>query len=377
MAEGRYQRHSMIDWFDQDQVRAMRVIVIGAGAAGNEVIKNLALLGVGTIEVFDFDCIEETNLTRSVLFREGDIGRPKAVCAAERARERDPALTINAHVGDFWDLLSLQRLQLATCVFCCVDSYFARMRANKLCALMSVDLVEIGLDSRYASVSYFPFSLGDQAACYECGLPDSAYVRLSQRYSCGWLRRVCFQERKIPTTILTSSGAGSAAVSLFLHSRFAQDPEMVAVQVRVDTVSGCSARTFLRKKDTCPVCSALRPKRLLLRAKNRIESIIESLPPEQSSGESSFTTSDQIVVSYRTVNCPNRDPDEIVPVLCRASDLDETFVVCPDCGLPRRQVTIKDQFDPQELLQYKGRRLPAKFLMAIVDDVQFILELEE
>ena len=64
MDETRYARHALIDWFDQDRLRAARIAVIGAGAVGNEVVKNLALLGVGAIEIFDFDRIERHNLTR-------------------------------------------------------------------------------------------------------------------------------------------------------------------------------------------------------------------------------------------------------------------------------------------------------------------------
>src|SRR5688500_13779388 len=94
MTTERYARHSLIDWFDQEAVRRERLIVVGAGAVGNEVIKNLTLLGVGEILVFDRDSIEVHNLTRSVLFRESDIGRPKAQCAAVRARELDSSVRV-------------------------------------------------------------------------------------------------------------------------------------------------------------------------------------------------------------------------------------------------------------------------------------------
>ena len=43
----RYQRHELIDWFSQQRLADSRVAVIGAGAIGNEVIKNLVLLGTG------------------------------------------------------------------------------------------------------------------------------------------------------------------------------------------------------------------------------------------------------------------------------------------------------------------------------------------
>jgi len=106
----RYARHDLIDWFSQEELAELKVIVIGAGAVGNEVIKNLALLGVGETSIFDFDQIEQHNLTRSVLFREGDIGQAKADVAAARARELDPNITVRSHVGDFWSLLSLRDL---------------------------------------------------------------------------------------------------------------------------------------------------------------------------------------------------------------------------------------------------------------------------
>ena len=71
----RYERHELIDWFDQERLKAATVVVVGAGAIGNEVLKNLALLGVGKLNIFDFDKIEEHNLTRSILFSVSDIGR--------------------------------------------------------------------------------------------------------------------------------------------------------------------------------------------------------------------------------------------------------------------------------------------------------------
>ena len=43
----RYSRLELLRWWDQDKIRDATVLVVGAGALGNEVIKNLALLGIG------------------------------------------------------------------------------------------------------------------------------------------------------------------------------------------------------------------------------------------------------------------------------------------------------------------------------------------
>ena len=82
----RYARHRLVDGWDQDKIARASVMVVGAGAIGNEVIKLLALYGVGHVLIVDFDTVELSNLSRSLLFREADIGRAKAVVAAERAR---------------------------------------------------------------------------------------------------------------------------------------------------------------------------------------------------------------------------------------------------------------------------------------------------
>jgi molybdopterin/thiamine biosynthesis adenylyltransferase len=98
----RYHRHGLIDWFSQETLARTKAIIVGAGAVGNGVIKNLALLGVGEINVFDFDTIEEHNLTRSVLFREEHVGRSKAEVAAEQAAALDSNISVRGTHGDLF-----------------------------------------------------------------------------------------------------------------------------------------------------------------------------------------------------------------------------------------------------------------------------------
>jgi len=94
--DDRFDRFKLIGWWDQQRLRSARVLVIGAGALGNEIIKNLALLGVGNVVIADKDTIENSNLSRSVLYREADAGRSKAVVAAAAARDIYPAINATA-----------------------------------------------------------------------------------------------------------------------------------------------------------------------------------------------------------------------------------------------------------------------------------------
>src|SRR5258706_15509 len=98
LGENRFARLEMIGWWDQARLARARVLVVGAGAIGNEVIKNLALLGIGNLVVADMDTVELSNLSRSVLFRESDEGAAKAERAVWAARQIYPELNAQAVV---------------------------------------------------------------------------------------------------------------------------------------------------------------------------------------------------------------------------------------------------------------------------------------
>lgn len=370
MSIERYQRHSLIDWFDQDKVRAERLIVVGAGAVGNEVIKNLALLGVGEIHVFDLDCVEAHNLTRTVLFREQDVGRPKVLCAAERARELDPSVRIEGHHGDFWDTLSFSLLRASTGVFCCVDNFRARVRLNRLCALAGIGLINTGIDSRFAVVEHFPFGLGRAVPCYECGLPLSAYEAMAKRYSCGGLRRIAFQEKKVPTTILTSSAAASLAVSLHLRGLSGQEDE-VSRRFFVDTFTGQTTSSELSTREGCPGCGDLREPRVILQAQSIIGLLLEPADLE----DLAVLCSDRILTRVRCKNCEADEPGTVVFEV--AERFDERFAECPKCCEKSRQLGLAEEFQVRDLLrEFAGRQVPGKFVMSDLDGVQVIFELE-
>ena len=110
--EDRFQRFSLIGWWDQKRIRNAKVLVIGAGALGNEIVKNLSLLGIGNMLIADLDNIENSNLSRSILYREKNNGSSKAEVAAHSAKDIFPDLKVNAFHGNIiYDLAQLPRAE--------------------------------------------------------------------------------------------------------------------------------------------------------------------------------------------------------------------------------------------------------------------------
>ena len=131
--DDRYSRLRLIAWWDQEKLAQARVLVVGAGALGNEVLKNLALMGLGHIYIVDFDQVEESNLTRSVLFRRNDCGRSKAEAAASALKDLNPDLEILALNADILTDLGLGMVAEMDVVMGCLDNREARLWLNRMC----------------------------------------------------------------------------------------------------------------------------------------------------------------------------------------------------------------------------------------------------
>lgn len=209
LEDGRFARFERVEWWDQARMRGAKVLVAGAGALGNEVIKNLALLGIGHIAVADMDTIELSNLTRSALFRASDAGKLKAECAVRAARDLYPDIDAVALTGNITATLGLGWIRWADVVVGALDNREARVFLNSACARVGRPWIDGGIDVLQGIVRGFE---PPRTACYECTMNDVDWQVINRRRSCTMLARRAFEHGGTPTTPTTASIIGAIQV---------------------------------------------------------------------------------------------------------------------------------------------------------------------
>ncbi len=138
-------------------IKNVKILVVGAGAGGNEVLKNLLLMGFGNITIIDFDHIEDSNLSRTTLFRKEDIGKSKAIVAAERLTEMalHESPNIRALHGNLMTEIGKNIFWEHDIVICCVDTQKARAYINDWCVCSNTPFFEMGFSNYDVDICFF------------------------------------------------------------------------------------------------------------------------------------------------------------------------------------------------------------------------------
>ncbi|MCH5224519.1 MAG: ThiF family adenylyltransferase [Muribaculaceae bacterium] len=201
---------TLLSWFRKEKVKNARVLVAGAGALGNEVVKDLALFGVGHIVVVDFDRIELSNLTRSVLFREDDAyaHRYKAEVVARRAMEINPQIKVTPIIGNLFSDVGLGVYREVDVVIGCLDSRIARYQLNRMAFRAGKSWVDGSIENLKGVVRVFTPGIN----CYECGLTREEFNHIMVRTGCADVVRVQTAHGRVATTPVSASIVGAVEV---------------------------------------------------------------------------------------------------------------------------------------------------------------------
>ncbi|MCS7118378.1 MAG: ThiF family adenylyltransferase [Thaumarchaeota archaeon] len=180
MDDDRYERQKRL--WDQRKISSLRVLVGGAGALGNEVVKNLVQIGVKRVYVVDFDKVVPSNLNRCLFFRRSDASKRarKVDAVAKRAPDLNPDVEVIPVFGDIKELSEevLRDVDISLGAF---DNVFARLVLNLSCYTHNIPLVDGGMEGTYGMVQVV---LPPDSPCVECGMTDRDLENMWERVSC-------------------------------------------------------------------------------------------------------------------------------------------------------------------------------------------------
>jgi adenylyltransferase/sulfurtransferase len=220
--------------------------VIGAGALGNEIIKNLALLGVGNALIADMDRIENSNLSRSALYRASDNGKLKADVAARSAKDLYPQMNVHAFNGNVVYDLGMGVFRWADVVIGGLDNREARLAINRACFRLNKPWIDGAIEQINGAARVFV----PDGPCYECTMSETDWKLLQHRRSCNLLTRPEMEGGKTPTTPTVSSiiaGVQTQEAVKLLHG-------LDVIAGRGWVFNGVTAEVYqveYQRKDTC------------------------------------------------------------------------------------------------------------------------------
>ncbi|KAJ4962184.1 hypothetical protein NE237_022123 [Protea cynaroides] len=147
-------------------VKNAKVLMVGAGGIGCELLKTLALSGFQDIHIIDMDTIEVSNLNRQFLFRQSHVGQSKAKVAREAVLRFKPHINITAHHANVKNPeFSVEFFKKFNVVLNGLDNLDARRHVNRLCLAAEVPIVESGTTGFLGQVTVH---VKGKTECYEC-----------------------------------------------------------------------------------------------------------------------------------------------------------------------------------------------------------------
>ena len=249
---------TQLSWFRSERVSQARVMVVGCGALGNEVLKNLVLFGVQHLVVVDFDRVESSNLSRSVLFTREDAQlHARKIDAVKASIERiNPSAEVVTLFGDIAYEVGLGWFRGVDVVIGCVDNRWARYCINRLCMRAGKPWVDGGIDGLEGTVRVF--IPGEN--CYACNLGPEGLKDLKRRMPCSGIIRRNEAAGRAATTPVIASVIGAVQVQeamKLIHREQLESGELTSLCGRMFCYEGqhLTTRTvdFKAYDDDCPV----------------------------------------------------------------------------------------------------------------------------
>ena len=132
----RYERSLQVEGFGpeaQRRLNAASVLTVGAGGLGSAALSYLAAAGIGHLGIADFDTVSVGNLQRQILYATPQIGKEKAVCAANRLKTLNPHVEISVHNCKITVENAAEIIGKYDIIIDCTDNYETRYLVDNFC----------------------------------------------------------------------------------------------------------------------------------------------------------------------------------------------------------------------------------------------------
>ena len=209
----RYARHELIPGWKQQNLAEARVIIFGMGALGNEVARILAMSGVGSLLLCDPDRVEESNLSRTLLFRQSDIGNLKVEAAAAALKEFNPGIEVETRSQPLIHGVGLGEIRDAKLVISCLDSRSARLQLTGRCQLVKTPYIDGGTHPWGGEVRPY---LDPDGPCYGCSLSPEERSVTDVPWSCLDTRPEASVGAAVPSSALVGTWMGTIAIDFLM-----------------------------------------------------------------------------------------------------------------------------------------------------------------
>lgn len=246
----RYARHIVLKEIGgpgQQRLLKARVLIVGAGGLGSPCALYLAAAGVGTIGIVDHDEVALSNLQRQILYRTGDIGRPKVAAARAAIAHLNPDVHVNAHATRLTAANAEALVREYDVIADGCDNFETRFAVSDACVSLGKTLVSAAVQRFEAQIATFkPHARnaeGGPLPCYRCLVPEAP----------GGPNAVC-AEAGIVGAI---TGVAGSLQALEVVKEITGAGESLAGRLLLyDALSAEFRAIRLRKDPACPACGA-------------------------------------------------------------------------------------------------------------------------
>lgn len=206
-----FDRQKRLKGWDQGRISSSTVLVVGAGATGNELVKNLVLMGVGTIYLVDFDHVEPSNLNRCVFFKQDDVKekvfKAEVVARNAAAYGRSRIIPLVQKIEEIDEAIYKE----CTVTASCLDNMEARLQLNSYSYYHRIPFVDSGIDGFQGTI-FCVVPHDPESPCMQCSMSSTDLDNMWKKFSCTGHeieKEQGFTQAKMANIITTTSIVGA------------------------------------------------------------------------------------------------------------------------------------------------------------------------